>query len=195
MKKRIVYILFVLCMTLLVACGNSSVSEDDAPEKNENATELAQEDNQSEKDTEHFNEPAAEGEGPEKLPTPEVSDWGIALTAKDVTPEGMTIVCTQSGGLLTGELNTGSFYVLEREVQGVWCMVEYTEEAKSKNIGWTAEAWIIPMNDAIEWEVDWEWLYGSLAPGHYRIGKEIMNFRETGNYDKEMYYAEFEIEE
>ena len=61
-------------------------------------------------------------------------------------------------------------------------------------MGWDAVAWSISMGSMTEWQVDWEWLYGSLAPGHYRIGKEIMNFRGTGDYDKEMYYAEFEIE-
>jgi len=55
------------------------------------------------------------------------------------------------------------------------------------------EAWIIPMNDSVEWNVDWEWLYGQLSPGTYRIVKEIMNFRGTGDYDKAEYYAEFTI--
>ena len=31
------------------------------------------------------------------------NDWGVFFTAKDVTPEGMTLVCTQSGGAPTGE--------------------------------------------------------------------------------------------
>ena len=66
---------------------------------------------------------------------------------------------------------------------------------RDKEVGWTAEAWIIPMNDTVEWEVDWEWLYGSLTEGRYRIGKEIMDFRGTGDYDKEMHYAEFEIKQ
>ncbi len=49
------------------------------------------------------------------------------------------------------------------------------------------------MNDSCEWDVNWEWLYGVLAEGKYRIGKEITDFRDTGDYDSAIYYAEFEI--
>lgn len=49
------------------------------------------------------------------------------------------------------------------------------------------------MNDSCEWEVNWELLYGVLAEGKYRIGKEITDFRDTGDYDSAIYYAEFEI--
>ena len=195
LRKKILWIVAAVSVGALALTGCGRRACGDAPVENENATELAVEDNQILDETEDFNIPAVEGEGPEGLPTPEVSDWGVTLTAKDVTPEGMTIVCTQSGGSPTGELNTGSYYVLEQEVQGVWCIVEYAEDVKSMEICWTAEAWIIPTNDTVEWEVDWGWLYGSLCPGHYRIGKEIMDFRGTGDYDKEMYYAEFEIKE
>ena len=62
-------------------------------------------------------------------------------------------------------------------------------------IGWTEEAWIIPMNDICEWDVDWEWLYGAVPSGKYRIGKSIDDFRNTGDYDTKNYYAEFEIEQ
>ena len=188
---------------VLAGCGRRACG--DVPVENESSTELVREDIsvQSSEELQNMEEtqdleetqntPAAEGEGPEKLPMPEVSNWGVTLIAKDVTPEGMTLVCTQSGGSPTGELSTGTYYVLEQEVQGVWCIVEYAENMRGKEVCWDAVAWIIPMNDTVEWEVDWEWLYGSLEPGHYRIGKEIMDFRGTGDYNKEMYYAEFEI--
>ena len=42
------------------------------------------------------------------------------------------------------------------------------------------------------WDVRWDWL-GELPAGEYRIGKKIMNFRGTGDYDEEMVYAEFAI--
>ncbi|MGN0267639.1 MAG: immunoglobulin-like domain-containing protein [Lachnospiraceae bacterium] len=120
-------------------------------------------------------------------------DWGITLEAEDITPTGLTIRCTQSEGNPTGELNTGSWYIVENWTQeNGWKEVDYVIK---DNIGWTMEAWLIPENSTSEWEVDWEWLYGKLPVGKYRIGKEIMDFRETGDYDKEVYYAEFEITE
>ena len=40
----------------------------------------------------------------------------------------------------------------------------------------------------------WEWLYGELPTGNYKIGKEIMDFRASGNYDKAVYFAQFNIQ-
>lgn len=56
------------------------------------------------------------------------------------------------------------------------------------------EAWSIPRNKRVEWRVSWETLYGSLPTGHYRIGKEITDFRAGGDYDKYNCYAEFTVE-
>ena len=120
--------------------------------------------------------------------------WGVTLTVEDVTPTSLTLKCTQSGGRPTGELHTGTWYVLETWTQEYgWKEVEYLPH--EYEIAWTQEAWLIPMNDTCEWDVKWEWLYGELSEGKYRIGKEIMDFRNTGDYDATIYYAEFEITE
>lgn len=186
LRKKILWVLAAVSVTTLALAGCGKRACGDEPVKNDNATELAVEDSQIATETEITQE------NTEGIQTLEVNEWGLTLHAKDVTSEGMMLVCTQSGGSPTGELNTGSYYSLEKNVEGVWRVVEYT---KDMEIGWTAEAWIIPMNDTVEWEEDWEWLYGNLEPGHYRIGKEITDFRASGDFDKAMYYAEFEIEE
>jgi len=64
-------------------------------------------------------------------------DWGITLTAENVTPSGLTLVSEQSGGENIAQLETGE----------------------------------------------------------YRIGKEFMSFRGTGDFDKQVIYAEFSIKE
>ena len=120
--------------------------------------------------------------------------WGITLTATDITPTSLTLKCTQSGGRPTGDLQTGSWYVLETWTQKYgWKQVDYL--SYENEIMWTQEAWTISMNDTCEWKVNWEWLYGQLPDGKYRIGKEIMDFRGPGDFDKTIYYAEFEIAE
>ena len=115
--------------------------------------------------------------------------WGVTLTVDNATPISATIKCAQSGGNLTGKLQTGRYYVIEEfaEKDG-WQEVPYYAE-----VAWTMEAYLIPMNDVTEWEVEWGWLYGELPVGKYRIGKEIMDYRDTGDYDTEVIYAEFEI--
>lgn len=122
----------------------------------------------------------------------ERADWGLAPTAGNVTPTGLTLTFTQSGGQPTGELSYGSLYWLERKDGEGWTRRSDILEP-GVNLAWTDEAYIIPMNGQTSWEVDWSWLYGALEPGHYRIGKEVMYFRATGDYDVQPYYAEFEV--
>ena len=55
-------------------------------------------------------------------------------------------------------------------------------------------AWVIPDGETVEWEIDWMWLYGQLAPGQYRLVKEFMDFRKTADYDIREAWVEFEIE-
>ncbi len=112
---------------------------------------------------------------------------GVTLHAEAVTDKGMTLVCTQSDGNPSGELQTGSPYWLEvRGNDGHW------QEAESYELefGWSEEAYPIPANDTVRWEVDWSWLYGSLPDGTYRLSKEIMDFRGTGDYDTYRLYTD-----
>lgn len=204
-KKRVwvIVCLVLICMTGCgidsIFCGGESKEMERGTEqqihdellnteKLENQLEYHNMDDSQEVENE-FQQPAGYEEGPEGLPTPALDAWGVTLSVKNVTPKGLTIVCTQSGSTPTGELSTGTYYVLERKEADKWIVV--ADILDGKEVGWDEVAWIISMNGVTEWEVDWEWLYGSLAPGHYRIGKEIMDFRGTGDYDKEMYYAEF----
>ena len=117
--------------------------------------------------------------------------WGVKLTVKDITPSGLTIVCTQQDGEPTGELNTGSYYGLEVLRDGEWVAVELLP--MDYELVWTAEAWMIPNNAETEWEVNWSRLYGELPAGSYRISKSVMDFRGTGDYDTKTYYAGFDL--
>jgi len=120
-------------------------------------------------------------------------DWGIVLTLDDLTRSGAAIVCRQSGGNLTGELSTGSRFVLERYTESGWVPVETLPPQHV--VAWTDEAWLVNMNGETRWAVDWSWLYGELPDGHYRIGKEFMDFHGSGRYDTMMVYAEFSFGE
>ncbi len=119
-------------------------------------------------------------------------DWGVTLSAKDVTSTGLTLVCTQMGGTPQGELQTGSYFIIEQNIDGVWTECELPPG--EGELAWTMESWGISFNDSVEWEVDWKFLYGNLADGEYRIGKSIMDFIEPGNFTEEMHYANFTVE-
>lgn len=117
--------------------------------------------------------------------------WGVKLTAKNITPSGLTIVCTQQDGEHTGELHTGSYYGLEVLRDGKWIAVDLLP--MEHELAWTMEAWAIPANAETEWEVNWSRLYGELPAGSYRISKTVMDFRGTGDYDTKTYYAGFDL--
>ena len=132
-------------------------------------------------------------EAPENEMKPEISesaepdDWGITLSVTDVTPTGLTVVFKQSGGNPTGELMTGSYYRLENKDKELAYIVE-------GDVAWTAEAYMIQKDDETEMQANWEWLYGTLEPGTYRIFKGVMDFRGPGDFDEKEYSAEFTIE-
>lgn len=133
----------------------------------------------------------ADGECPELPKTDDegFTNWGLTLSVKNVTSSGLTLVCTQAGGELTGELETGSDYNLIVLKDGVWQEVPTIIE----EYGWTAEAYMVPKDDSVEFEINWEWLYGQLPEGTYRITKGFMDFRGSGDYDNFAYWTEFEI--
>ena len=131
----------------------------------------------------------AEIEEPENyLPENTENDsWGVTLSLRNITESGATVVFTQSGGNPTGELMTGSYYRLEYANEDLAFVID-------DEIAWTAEAYMIPMGGELEMEVKWEWLYGKLPAGTYKIYKSVMDFRGPGDYDNKEYYAEFTVE-
>ena len=117
---------------------------------------------------------------------------GLNIEVKDISNKGLKIIFNHdSSKELTNvfNLNTGSFYSLEMLKDNDYVPINTIIE----NFAWDSIAYIIKKDSQIEMEINWEWLYGSLEKGYYRIGKEVMNFRETGDYDTIMIYGYFEI--
>lgn len=126
-----------------------------------------------------------------ETPTDEViPDWGIALSAKDVTPKGMTLVIAQNGGAPTGELTTGDPYALHRPEGDTWVEVPQIRD----DIAWNDVAYLIPMGGELEQELNWSWIYGELEAGKYMLTKQVMDFRGAGAYDTFTYGVEFTVE-
>ena len=99
------------------------------------------------------------------------------------------MVVTQAGTIPDGILTTGQPYFIQKKENNNWIPLEPLLEAW----GWTTEAWIISMNDTARWDVSWEWLFGKLQSGQYRIGKDIYLETVSGNREQAVYYVEFEI--
>ena len=118
-------------------------------------------------------------------------EWGIMMWADDITPNGITLFIEQFGGDFKGELSTGPQYTLEIFENDKW------SEVKTKDgtpLVWNQVAQKIFENERTKFIINFSFGYNPLKKGRYRVGKEIMDFIETGNFDKKTYYAEFTIE-
>lgn len=121
----------------------------------------------------------------------EFPDWGITLSVKDVTPTGLTLVYGQKEGNPTGQVQWGEDYRLSVFEEGTWRAVPTIIE----NAFWDGIAYGFAGDEDLEASISWEWLYGELPAGTYRLEKEFMDFRKTADFDKAMYWVEFEISE
>ena len=118
-------------------------------------------------------------------------DWGITLTAENVTPTSCVLHCYQSGGEPTGMLETGGEFIIEKWTEeNDWQEVPYVTD---NDVAWHLVGFSIKKEGDTTWDVKWEFLYGTLPEGKYRIGKNIMNSKGAGHYSTAMFYAEFII--
>ena len=89
----------------------------------------------------------------------------VTMTVSDVTPIGVTVTIQDSN---PEPFVYGEWYVIEQEKNGVW----YEVKTKLTNYGFNEIGWLTDDQGMLTMTVDWEWLYGKLAAGHYRILKE-----------------------
>ncbi len=119
----------------------------------------------------------------------DIEAFGAFLEVDNVTPTGLTLSCASAGGTPSGTLQTGERYVVQTLYNGRWKEVDTLREPI-----FTTQAIFVSEETPIIWEIDWQWLYGTLPNGQYRIGKEIMDYRQPGDFDIAWVYAEFTIE-
>ncbi len=83
----------------------------------------------------------------------------------------------------------GEEFWLEKKINDKWYRVPVAIDG---NYGFNSIGYDLSSGGESEWKVDWEWLYGKLETGEYRIVKRIMDFRGTGDYDTYILAAEFQ---
>ncbi len=125
---------------------------------------------------------------PEPSAFENINDFdGVSMAVKDGTASavGLTVVFENK---TDSECIYGEYFVLERKTGGSWFQVPVTFDGEYvfNSIGY-----ILNPQGKSERTLEWELLYGGLEPGEYRIIKDILDFRETGDYDKYFLAAEF----
>lgn len=115
----------------------------------------------------------------------EVLDWGVEMNVVDVSSTGLNLVFTQEDFISTTEndnweYSMTSYFKIERLQYKEWYPVK--TKYKTDEIPWSSDIQIIDMNNIEGYRINWEWLYGELKPGTYRIVKELKVLRGLHDY-------------
>lgn len=114
----------------------------------------------------------------------EMEEIGLLLSAKNVTPTGAVVCFHRYGDDMKGDMFAGRYFRIEKKDGDIWDEVKTVSEGEH---GFTDEAFAIAKGDALEIAYDWEWLYGALPEGEYRI---VVHVTAEEQYDG---YAHFMI--
>ncbi len=114
--------------------------------------------------------------------------WPVIMQVKDgtATPSGVTVTLKN---VTDAAFTYGESYTIQRKTDYGWIdVVPVIENYGFNDIGYMLEAL-----ESEEILVDWEWLYGKLPAGDYRIAKEALCVRSPGDYDTFSLFAAFTI--
>lgn len=113
---------------------------------------------------------------------------GVTMTVKEGTTSYTSLtVAFQNNS--SSQCIYGEYFWLEKRIDGSW----YKVPAVIDNYGFNSIGYDLASGDDSEWAVDWDWLFGSLDTGDYRIVKDILDFRGSGEYDTYYLAAEFTL--
>lgn len=110
----------------------------------------------------------------------------VTITVEDVTSTGLTMLFHQNEDMISGSLICGHAFFLQEKVNDEW--VDVPTVAESAFPDQEYDLAVLHHHG-----IDWEWLYGVLPEGYYRIGKEIP-LTSAGDTDHTTVYAEFTID-
>ncbi len=94
----------------------------------------------------------------------------------------------QSSGDVGKVLQTGAWFTIQRKVDGAWY-----DLAPIAEVAWHQIAYEISAGETTVLPVTWEYLYGELPTGKYRIVISIQDWRAPGDFDTYYLADEFEI--
>ena len=116
------------------------------------------------------------------IPESEDTDIAVSMEMENITPSGAVIKISHYDWVKTGEIIAGDSFTLEKENNGKWEPVpQIIDDAAFNDIGYP-----VPENETKEIGTNWEWLYGPLSPGTYRIKKTVIDNTDKGYREHEL---------
>ena len=89
----------------------------------------------------------------------------VSINISDISLTGATIIIKDTND---DNYTYGEWYVIQKEENGKW----YNIPTKVKEFGFNDIGYEVDENNEVKFVIDWEWLYGELQTGSYRIIKE-----------------------
>lgn len=111
---------------------------------------------------------------------------GLYMEVTYATPRGISLLFTNDSEL---NITYGDSYSLQTYRDGCWYEVGYIIE----NWAFTCIGYELPPGSSGGWGTRYAHFHGELTPGTYRIVKDVLDFRGTGDYTEYYIGAIFEI--
>ncbi len=87
------------------------------------------------------------------------------------------------------DLQYGDWFDIQRKVGEEWYSLSYIID----NVAFHQVAYLLPKGETSIKPITWEWMYGELPPGEYRIVTDVDEYRAPGDFDKYYLAEEFTI--
>lgn len=101
-------------------------------------------------------------------------DWGITLTARDISNDGLTLCCAQGNVLNDGTLYVGDVFTIYKQKGDNWELLDgWRDDIRLKTEDIISRNWSIPEQGEAEYILSWEDAYGSLDSGVYNLWLNI----------------------
>ena len=123
----------------------------------------------------------------------DLEDWGLSFEITEVSPTGMTIRCTHSGGQQIGQLEATGYYLSSN---GLFLLLNDGSESSPP-----MDNVVFKDDDVTEFTLDWAEPYGQLSSGEYRIMLYVHDVYDESQkhplmrnfYDTQIYNLDFTI--
>ena len=123
----------------------------------------------------------------------DLEDWGLSFEITEVSPTGMTIRCTHSGGQQIGQLEATGYYLSSN---GLFLPLNDGSESSPP-----MDNVVFKDDDVTEFTLDWAEPYGQLSSGEYRIMLYVHDVYDESQkhplmrnfYDTQIYNLDFTI--
>ena len=115
---------------------------------------------------------------------------GVSMSAieNSVSPTGMTVEFENDS---EQQVIYSEDILLEEQIDDICYQVPVVIE---EDYGFNDIGYELNPGEQQSIDIDWEWLYGELGEGQYRLVKRVLDFRGTGDFDEHPLAAEFEID-